>query len=59
MKSLYTVIAFSLLLLFGYIEWTGWGRARYETVPNVKYADLRNNPGTYRSHYHAVFIHHK
>jgi hypothetical protein len=62
MKVVYLIFAGALFALFAWIQWTGWNFTRYETVPNVRYASVRDNPGSYRSHYQgrrSVYIFHK
>lgn len=63
MRFLYLGFAIFSLLIFASLELKGVTLNKPETAKNVNLAQpntVRNNPGSHRrSHYHAVFIHHK
>jgi hypothetical protein len=47
----YQIYGAAILLLFLYLQYTGWAWTDQDEVPNVP-RSVRDNPGSYRSHYH-------
>lgn len=50
MTRFYTVLGAILVLFLAMAQYRGWSFASPEEVKNVP-RSVRNNPGTYRSHY--------
>ena len=51
----YNIFGGVLLALLGLAQFTGWEPTDTEVVPNVP-RTVRDNPGVYRSHYHAFYV---
>ena len=50
MKMFYLIFGSAVLLFMGIAEFRGWSLTRYDEVKGVP-KSLRENPGSYRSHY--------
>ncbi|MCX5905974.1 MAG: hypothetical protein NTY64_01975 [Deltaproteobacteria bacterium] len=50
MKTFYMIFGTAVLLFLSIAEYRGWSLARYDEVQGVP-RSLRDNPGSYRSHY--------
>ena len=56
MKDWYTLMLGGMVGLLVWTNLTGRAPEDAELVPNVP-ANVRNNPGSYRSHYSTYYVH--
>lgn len=50
----YRIYGIAILLSFLYLQYVGWALTDADEVPNVP-RSVRDNPGSYRSHYHQHY----
>jgi hypothetical protein len=54
MQRFFTVFGLAILLLLAIAEYRGWSLTSYDEVRGVP-KSVRDNPGSYRSHYTRTF----